>query len=59
MNQPTEPTAYLLPAALRANLLQYLMSRPYAEVAGGVQELQALQPIPALAENVAVATVPA
>jgi hypothetical protein len=46
MNQPTEPTAYVLPAALRANLLQYLMSRPYAEVAGGVQELQALQPLP-------------
>jgi hypothetical protein len=47
MNETKEPTAYVLPAALRANLLQYLMSRPYAEVAGGVQELQALQPLPA------------
>jgi hypothetical protein len=47
MIEPKEPTAYVLPAALRANLLQYLMSRPYAEVAGGVQELQALQPLPA------------
>jgi hypothetical protein len=47
MNQPTEPTAYVLPAALRANLLQYLMSRPYAEVTGGIKELQALQPLPA------------
>jgi hypothetical protein len=47
MSQPTEPTAYVLPAALRANLLQYLMSRPYAEVAGGVQELQALAPLTA------------
>ena len=44
MNQPTEPTAYVLPAALRASLLQYLMSRPYAEVGGGVKGVVALQP---------------
>ena len=40
-----EPNAFVLPAALRNNLLTYLMSRPYAEVAGGVQELQTLQPL--------------
>jgi hypothetical protein len=46
MNQPPEPTAYVLPAALRASLLQYLMSRPYAEVDGGVKAVLALQPLP-------------
>ena len=40
----TTPAAYILPAELRAGLLQYLMSRPYAEVAHGVQALDALQP---------------
>ena len=43
--EPTAPAAFVLPAALRNNLLTYLMSRPYAEVAGGVQELQTLQPL--------------
>jgi hypothetical protein len=46
MSELTEPTAYILPAALRANLLQYLMSRPFAEVDGGVQAMLALQPLP-------------
>jgi hypothetical protein len=36
MNPSTEPTAYVLPAALRANLLQYL-----------TREIQALAPLPA------------
>jgi hypothetical protein len=46
MTEPKEPTAYVLPAPLRANLLQYLMSRPYAEVDGGVKAMLALQPLP-------------
>lgn len=40
----SEPTAFVIPAELRAGLLQYLMSRPYAEVAQGVQALEALKP---------------
>lgn len=36
-------TAYALPAELRTALLTYLMSRPYAEVAAGVQALSALE----------------
>lgn len=47
--ETTEPTAFVLPAELRTALLTYLMNRPYAEVAQGVQalhQLQALQPAP-------------
>ena len=40
----SEPKAYLMPAELRAALLQYLMTRPYAEVAQGVQALEGLKP---------------
>lgn len=40
----SEPAAYVIPASLRAALLNYLMSRPYAEVAEGVQALHALVP---------------
>ena len=40
----SEPTAFILPAELRAGLLSYLMSRPYAEVAQGVQALEGLKP---------------
>lgn len=38
---------YALPAELREALLKYLAQRPYAEVAEGVAQLSALQPIPA------------
>lgn len=40
----SEPTAYVLPAELRAALLAYLMTRPYGEVAQGVQSLNGLVP---------------
>ena len=38
---------YALPHELREALLKYLVQRPYAEVAEGVAQLSALQPIPA------------
>jgi hypothetical protein len=41
---------YALPAELREALLKYLVQRPYAEVAEGVAQLSALQPIPAPAD---------
>ncbi len=40
------PAAYLLPATVRDQLLAYLVSRPYAEVAGGVAAIQGLEPAP-------------
>jgi hypothetical protein len=40
------PAAYLLPASIRDQLLAYLVSRPYAEVAGGVAAIQGLDPAP-------------
>lgn len=40
------PANFVLPAALREALLRYLMGRPYAEVAEGVQALQQLPPLP-------------
>jgi hypothetical protein len=40
------PAAYLLPASIRDQLLAYLVSRPYAEVAGGVVAIQGLAPAP-------------
>lgn len=42
----SEPTVYALPAELRAALLAYLMTRPYAEVVQGVTALQALTALP-------------
>lgn len=36
---------FYLPSSLRNALLGYLSSKPYAEVAEGVQALQALQPV--------------
>lgn len=36
---------YALPAELRQALLNYLYSRPYGEVAQGVQALMALEPV--------------
>lgn len=42
----SEPSAYVLPAELRAALLSYLMARPYADVAQGVQALESLAPLP-------------
>ena len=44
MNE-NEPTAYVLPAELRAALLSYLAGRPYAEVAQGVAALHGLTPV--------------
>lgn len=40
----SEPTAYVIPAELRAALINYMMSRPYAEVAQGVRALEDLKP---------------
>lgn len=37
---------YLLPEALRAELLRYLMTRPCGEVMQGVIALQQLKPAP-------------
>lgn len=42
--ETTEAT-YALPETLRRALLDYLTSRPYREVDGGVQALLQLQPI--------------
>ena len=42
----SSPAAYLLPASIRDQLLAYLVSRPYAEVAGGVAAIQGLAPAP-------------
>jgi hypothetical protein len=36
---------YVISAELREALLNYLVSRPYSEVAVGVQALQNLQPL--------------
>jgi hypothetical protein len=44
-------TAYLLPASIRDQLLAYLVSRPYAEVAGGVAAIQGLAPAPEAAPD--------
>jgi hypothetical protein len=44
--QASGPAAYLLPATVRDQLLAYLVSRPYAEVAGGVAAIQGLEPAP-------------
>jgi len=49
----SSPAAYLLPATIRDQLLAYLVSRPYAEVAGGVAAIQALQPAPEAAPEAA------
>lgn len=35
---------YLLPKSIRDALLNYLSSRPYIEVAQGIEALQSLQP---------------
>lgn len=43
---PTQAKTYKMPEALRIALLQYLMARPYAEVADGVAALQNLEVIP-------------
>ena len=40
----TEPI-YAMPETLRQALLTYLGSRPYSEVAQGIQALLALQPV--------------
>lgn len=37
---------YALPENLRNSLIAYLVSRPYAEVANGVRELEALAALP-------------
>ncbi|NDC55496.1 MAG: hypothetical protein EBZ69_01550 [Alphaproteobacteria bacterium] len=42
----SSPAAYLLPASIRDQLLAYLVTRPYAEVAGGVAAIQGLAPAP-------------
>ena len=41
----TQAKTYKMPEALRIALLQYLMARPYAEVADGVVALQNLEVI--------------
>lgn len=48
---PATATAYALPAELRAAILAYLMQRPYAEVAQGIQALEALAPLEAPANG--------
>lgn len=37
----TEPKIVTIPAELAVGILNYLRSRPYAEVAAGVQQLEA------------------
>lgn len=38
---------YLITEQLRSDLLAYLVQRPYAEVAKGVEQLLKLEPVPA------------
>lgn len=43
MTEPTTaPTSVTIPAELAIGILNYLRSRPYAEVAAGVQALEAV-----------------
>jgi hypothetical protein len=39
------PGSYSLPAEIRDALLRYLVTRPYGEVADGVQALMSLRPL--------------
>lgn len=49
---PHADVVYALPDSLRQALLAYLVTRPYAEVAQGVQALQALVPVASAAGGV-------
>jgi len=49
MDTPKAPKLFLMPEDLRKDILGYLMSRPYAEVAKGVQRLEALAELGPLA----------
>ena len=40
-----KPTHYIIPAEILERLIAYLVTRPFQEVAGGMAELQRLQPM--------------
>jgi hypothetical protein len=50
------PKTYLLPEDVRNAILGYLVSRPYAEVARGVQMLEGLRVVPEQPSQPAAAT---
>jgi len=45
MNPTETPTAYVIPADLLEGLKNYLMERPWREVAGAMPRLMELKPV--------------